>query len=334
MPDSDIPILVIDDAKFSSTVIARLLRDGGYTDVRMTNNPLEGLRSIEKRPASIIITDWLTPGLTGAELTRRIRAIDRSHDHCSYVLLLTARDDHKLLNEAFNHSVDDFINNAQLATQLLPKLVAASTAIRRQNDMAHRNRELKRELEALQTTDLIDPVTGLGNLKFTEQRLTDLLTESSARGGVACVLLVGVSNFDVITEQYQTAAANELMASMSAKVRQLVRPLDLVTRPMQNTFAVTTLQDNLANCTSQSFSRVFDSLYMHSFRTSSGYIPVVVGVSIAAADASTGYPRAQEFLEFARLGLAKSYTSGTIEVRPFDPTLYQAAFYERHNAER
>ena len=69
------------------------------------------------------------------------------------------------------------------------------------------------------------------------------------------------------------------------------------------------------------FRRIFDSLYMHSFKTSQGYIPVVVGVSISAADASTGHPRAKEFLEFAYQGLSKSFETGIITMRPFDPTV-------------
>ena len=60
---------------------------------------------------------------------------------------------------------------------------------------------------------------------------------------------------------------------------------------------------------------------MHSFRTSEGYIPVVVGVSISAADASTGHPHAKDFMNFAFEGLSKSFETGIITVRPYDPTL-------------
>ena len=58
---------------------------------------------------------------------------------------------------------------------------------------------------------------------------------------------------------------------------------------------------------------------MQSFRTAQGYIPVVVGVSISAADASTGYPDAKTFTAFAYQGLSNSFETGTITVQPFDP---------------
>jgi hypothetical protein len=85
-------------------------------------------------------------------------------------------------------------------------------------------------------------------------------------------------------------------------------------------FAVITMQDNLTSCTSQSFKRIFDSLYMHSFKTAEGYIPVVVGVSISAADATTGHPNAKAFMNFAYEGLARSFDTGIITVRSYDPS--------------
>ena len=59
MSHEDIPILVVDDAKFSSAIIAKALRGGGFSNVRFTNNPLQALRSLEKRPAQILIADSL-----------------------------------------------------------------------------------------------------------------------------------------------------------------------------------------------------------------------------------------------------------------------------------
>jgi sigma-B regulation protein RsbU (phosphoserine phosphatase) len=318
MSNSDIPILVVDDAKFSSAIIAKVLRTGGFNNVRFTNNPLEALRSIEKRPAQIIIADWLMPAMDGLELTRRVKKLDEESGIFSYVLLMTARDDFEPLSRAFEGGVDDFLNKATLRTQLLPRIVAADRITRRQNELMKSNRKLRRKVKELQTTDLVDPVTGLGNLKFTMERVDATLKESHTRGGAACLLLVGVNNLEVIKAQYEQTSIDELMSGISAKIRQLVRPLDVVTRPETNIFAVSTLQDELNNCTSQSFRRIFDSLYMHSFRTSEGYIPVVVGVSITAADVTTSHPSAREFMDYAHHGLSKSFDTGIITVSPYN----------------
>ena len=325
MSNSDIPILVVDDAKFSSAIIAKVLRNGGFTNVRFTNNPLEAMRSLEKRPAQIIIADWLMPAMDGLELARRVKKLDAETGHFTYMMLMTARDDFGALTEAFDVGVDDFMNKAHLRTQLLPRVVAADRITQRLNELIKANRNLERKVSDLQTTDLVDPVTGLGNLKFTLDRLDATLKESETRGGAACLLLVGINNLDVIQKQYDQSSIDELMSGISAKIRQLVRPMDVVTRPEDNVFAVTTLQPSLENCTSQSFRRIFDSLYMHSFKTTEGYIPVVVGVSISAANSATGHPRAKDFISFAYAGLNKSFETGIITVRAFEPGLVMEA---------
>ena len=84
-------------------------------------------------------------------------------------------------------------------------------------------------------------------------------------------------------------------------------------------FALITLQPSLDVCTSASFRRIFDNLYMHSFKTSEGFIPVVVGVSISAADASTGLPQAKQLMQHAYQGLTRSFEPGLISVQTFDP---------------
>ena len=321
MPDLDIPILVVDDAKFSSAIIAKVLRSGGFNNVRFTNNPQEALRSIEKRSAQLVIADWLMPSMDGLELTQRIRRID-GPEHFSYVMLMVSRDELEPLEAAFDAGVDDFLNKAHIRDQLLPRVMAAAKIARRENELIRTQSHLQKKVKDLQTTDLVDPVTGLGNLRFTLDRLQATLKQSESRGGTACLLLVGINNLDEIKKQFEETSVNEMMSGMSAKIRGLVRPRDLVTRPEPGLFAVTTLQSSMNNCTSQSFKRIFDNLYMHSFKTNDGYIPVVVGVSIAAADDSTGFPNAKDLMSFACDGLANSFQTGIITVKPFDPRAY------------
>lgn len=319
MPDLDIPILVVDDAKFSSAIIAKVLRSGGFSNVRFTNNPQEALRSMEKHPVQLVIADWLMPSMDGLELVQKIRKLDTGKDHFTYTMLMVSRDELDPLESAFEAGVDDFLNKAHIRAQLLPRVIAAARIAKRENEQLKTMGHLQKKVKDLQTTDLVDPVTGLGNLRFTLERLQATLKQSEARGGTACLLLVGINNLEAIKNQFEQASIDEMMSGMSAKIRGLVRPLDLVTRPEPDLFAVTTLQDSIKNCTSQSFKRIFDSLYMHSFKTNEGYIPVVVGVSITAADASTGHPNAKDFMSFGFDGLSTSFETGIITVRTYDP---------------
>ena len=318
MPQEDIPIIVVDDAKFSSAIIAKALRAGGFNNVRFTNNPLQALRSLEKRPAEVVIADWLMPNMDGIELARRIKKLDETQNRFTYTMLLTARDDTEAINEAFQAGVDDFLNKASLRTQLLPRVIAAHRTARRQNELLAANQQLRRKLRDMQTTDLVDPATGLGNIRYTLERLGNILKHAETRGGAACLILVGVQNLAIIQQQFESSVVDELMGALGTRLRQLVRPMDTVTRPEPGLFAILLAQPGTAGG-GESFRRIFDSLYMRSFKTSKGFIPVVVGMSICSADASTGFPGAKLLMELAFKGMAHSFESGTITSRAFDP---------------
>jgi phosphoserine phosphatase RsbU/P len=318
MPHDDIPILVVDDAKFSSAIIAKALRSGGYTNVRFTNNPLQALRSIEKRPAEILIADWLMPMMDGLELARRVKQLDGQNDHFTYVMLLTARDDIQAMQQALGQGVDDFLNKANLRGQLLPRVFAAQRISERENALLRTNRALRRKLRELTTSDLVDPVTGLGNMQFALERIADLMRDVEARSGCACLMLVGIGNYDQIAAQYDASVVDEVMSALGNQLRQLVRPLDVVTRPEPHVFAVVMRQPTIDNCSTASFRRVFDRLYMHPFKTSEGLIPVVAGVGICAADTATGLPEPSALLRAARQALTQSLETGMITVRRFE----------------
>ncbi len=318
MAHADIPILVVDDAKFSSAIIAKALRAGGFKNVRFTNNPLQALRSIEKQAAQILIADWLMPTMDGLELSRRVKKLDESETHFTYVILLTARDDTDSMHDAFDAGVDDFLNKANIRTLLLARVMAAERITVRENELLRTNKILRKKIRDLTTTDVMDPVTGLGNLKFTLRQLESTAKQAESRGGAACLLLVGISNLEDIQKQHGQPVIDELMTGFSAKLRQLIRPLDVLTRPEANMFAVTMLQPGLDSFNSASFRRVFDNLYMQSFKTSEGFIPVVVGVSLTAADATTGLPDAKVFMRSAYDTLVQSYETGVICMTPYD----------------
>ena len=76
---------------FDKKEVRKALKSGGFQNVRFTNNPLQALRSLEKRPAQILIADWMMPSIDGLELTRRVKKLDDTAQHFTYVMLLTAR---------------------------------------------------------------------------------------------------------------------------------------------------------------------------------------------------------------------------------------------------
>ncbi|HET8730837.1 MAG TPA: response regulator, partial [Moraxellaceae bacterium] len=119
MPNIDTSILVVDDTKFSSAMVNRVIARAGYQDVRHAHSAATALQMLEERPARILVADWLMPEMDGLELTQRVRQLDEAGNHFTYVILLTAREGVEALAEAFEQGVDDFVNKSNMQDQLL-----------------------------------------------------------------------------------------------------------------------------------------------------------------------------------------------------------------------
>jgi|TARA_Y100000589_G_scaffold84498_1_gene78478 PleD family two-component response regulator len=180
MPNLDLPILVVDDAKFSSMVVSRTLRNAGYRDVRIANNARTALQQMEQRPVSVLIADWLMPEMDGLELTDQVRQQDEQNNHYTYVILLTARESVEALSEAFDRGVDDFIYKSDMTKQLIPRVFAADRMADRQNTLLQANARLIENNRELASTNIIDLETGLCNSRYSRQRLDKILRRPSS----------------------------------------------------------------------------------------------------------------------------------------------------------
>ena len=151
----DLSIIVVDDTKFSSTIIGKTLSKAGYRDIRIANDAITALKMMDKRKASVLIADWLMPEVDGLELTFRVRQMDELRNHFTYIILLTAKEGTSALTKAFDQGIDDFVFKAEMSKQLLPRVFAADRMADRQNSMLAANQLLLENNRHLQNLSLI-----------------------------------------------------------------------------------------------------------------------------------------------------------------------------------
>jgi two-component system chemotaxis response regulator CheY len=70
-------ILVVDDAKTMTAIIARILKDANYTDVDRVHDGIAALENLRQKEYDLVITDWMMSPISGPELIKRIRADER-----------------------------------------------------------------------------------------------------------------------------------------------------------------------------------------------------------------------------------------------------------------
>ncbi|MDX1693622.1 MAG: response regulator [Ketobacteraceae bacterium] len=314
MPNADLPILIVDDAKFSGAVISRTLKSAGYTDVRLASSAQQGLDMLEERPVSVLIADWLMPEMDGLELASRVRQLDEASNHFTYIILLTAKEGSKALVHAFDNGVDDFVNKSGMNQQLLPRIYAADRIAAMQNRLLRENQMLVESNQKLRRNNLLDPLTGLGNRQYAIRRLRDTARHAEQRGGAACLMLITLDNYEELKQRHDKEILRQVITSLTRRIRQLVRPLDIVCRVGTEQFAVITHQPDISQCNASTYRRIYDALNMREVKTSKGYIGIKAAMVMSAADSATGFPSPEKMFSVTNSQIAQARSSGRLVV--------------------
>ena len=312
MPNLDLPILVVDDAKFSSAVVGRTLRNAGYRDVRIANDAPAALREMEARAVSVLIADWLMPNMDGLELTDRVRQLDEQTGHYTYIVLLTGKENVEALTEAFDRGVDDFINKSDMSRQLLPRVFAADRLADRHNTLLVANRLLMENNRELESRNIVDLETGLANAAYARLRLEQGLRYTEARGGATAYLVIGIRNWQDIKRRHSASTVAELAAGIGRRLTHLIRPLDALCRIGENQFAIVAHFSAMEHCQPAAFRRIRDGLNHKAFKTTAGYIAVEPGTALCVCGDADEAPSAVDVEKAALGALMHAYETRTV----------------------
>ena len=121
MTEKKISVLVVDDESAIREMIRFALGRAGMK-VRCAEDGLEALNKISEKTPDILLLDWMMPGISGLELTRRLRRNSRTAE--IPIIMLTARvtEDDKVAG--LNAGTDDYIIKPFSPRELVARIQA------------------------------------------------------------------------------------------------------------------------------------------------------------------------------------------------------------------
>lgn len=302
--DTNLAIMVVDDARFTCEMLRRSLTGAGYRDVRVAHSAKESLGKLRERSADVLLADWLMPEMDGLSLTQRVRQIDEDTNHYTYVMLLTAKEGSESLTQAFDHGVDDFINKSHDDSELLARIRAAGRIAALQNHLLDANQRLLEMSRERERSEWFDPLTGLPNRQFLDSQTDRLLRHMESRGGGGCLAMARINQLAAIRAEHGEKVAGQVIKATATRLQQSVRPLDWVTRLDENSFALLMQQPEAGACHPGAFRRIHQALNLRAYKTDHGFLNVSAAVSLlelptrrGVADTDTLVARCQEGLD-------------------------------------
>jgi diguanylate cyclase (GGDEF)-like protein len=160
----------------------------------------------------------------------------------------------------------------------------------------------------LRNLAMIDPLTGLYNRRFAEQRLAAEVARSERRGHPLTVLTLDLNNFKEINDTYGHPAGDQVLQEFASRLNQVIRGSDLAVRLGGDEFLVV-----LPECTLEQLKLVLERLQSFELDWHGQKIPV--SFSAGWKDYEMG-ERPEEMLARADQALYKSKRAGK---RPLGP---------------
>lgn len=126
---SELNVLVVDDEEAIRDVLQMVLEKAGM-NVTAVSSAEQARDYLAKAVVDLILLDWMLPGISGVELTRRLKN-DDGFKKLS-IILLTARSEAADKTRAFEAGVDDFMTKPFSPKELITRIksVVSNKAIR------------------------------------------------------------------------------------------------------------------------------------------------------------------------------------------------------------
>ena len=177
--------------------------------------------------------------------------------------------------------------------------------------------EFSEKAAQLEEITLTDPLTGLFNRRFLEQRLDEELSRCGRQQQSVTILLVDLDNFRVYNELCGHAAGDVVLKKTARLLKGSARQMDIVTRFGGEKFCVilpgTSKKESF--CVAERFRReVEKSGFTHEENLPLGRLTVSIGIATAPADGNDF----QALMGSADVALHRAKISGRNRVVHFD----------------
>ncbi|MEM6406940.1 MAG: fused response regulator/phosphatase [Pseudomonadota bacterium] len=141
-------VLVVDDSAMQRKMVTKALLKWGY-EVIEADSALKGLELCKSHDVTMVISDWMMPGMNGPEFCHAFRQLDR--EGYGYFILLTSKGESREVAAGLNSGADDFLIKPFVFGELKARLRAGERIVEMHSQLVHKNKIVNQALDTIRT---------------------------------------------------------------------------------------------------------------------------------------------------------------------------------------
>ena len=214
-------VLIAEDENISRRKLEKVLTDMDFEVVSCADG-LDAWKVIQSENApSLLILDWMMPGMDGLEICRKVREQDR--EPYTFILLLTSKDTSHDFVKGMDAGADDYITKPFNLSELRARLRAGTRIV-------ELNEELLSVRDNLEKQATHDELTGLYNRHYMVEILEKEFARSQRyQADLACIL-IDLDCFKEVNDSFGHAFGDLVLREFSAHLQQNIRKADIPIR--------------------------------------------------------------------------------------------------------
>lgn len=133
-------VLIAEDDLISQTILKKFLEKWGFS-VDVANDGQQAWEKFREGTYSLIVTDWMMPGIDGIQLIKRIRNLELPN--YVYIIILTAKNQREDALEGLEAGADDFLSKPLDKDELRVRLNSARRILALEQALSEQNQKLQ-----------------------------------------------------------------------------------------------------------------------------------------------------------------------------------------------
>jgi two-component system, cell cycle response regulator len=220
-------VLIVDRQPRTAQRMSQMLRDDGHTAITMLES--ENLGELANSGVDVLIISLLDRKFDGLKLCAHFKMNEATR--ALPIIVVCEPDDRARAGKGLDIGASDVIFAPVDRQELLARV---RTQARRLRYIEMLRKRVDRGLEL----SVVDQLTGLYNRRFMMTQMHQLVQRSVMGGKALSVMSADIDHFKSVNDTYGHDAGDEVLQELANRLRENVRPLDVVCRPGGEEFVV------------------------------------------------------------------------------------------------